>query len=168
MTNNEFWKIVELTRIATRPKRKLTKLLKALSSRELIEFQVIFRKCLAEACQRELIIANYLVTRYVSDDEFEDFRAWLIFQGQERFYSTVRKPDSMIKWLTKRQAQHIDGVDYLLAAGDVYEQKYGDDFDDLAMSHKQFTFDPPLRFKSLPSDTLLKQKFPKLFKLFRA
>lgn len=72
---------------------RLSEALEALSREEVVSFQVVMNAVMARAYTNDLISACCFLGFGQSDDGFEDFRAWLVAQGQATFESVVRDPD---------------------------------------------------------------------------
>jgi hypothetical protein len=73
-----------------------------------------------------LLAANFIIQSYVSDDVFEDFRAWLVSHGRERFEAAVSDPESICDWLERSEVDDIRGETMLLVAQRAYEA-HGDE-----------------------------------------
>ncbi len=128
MDENQFWKIIESSVETNRPYRHLSEELGKLSREDILLFHYIFTKKLSEACTFPLLAANFVISSYVSDDGFKEFRSWLVGQGRNRFENAVANPETITDWLDKKDIDEIDGNTLLSVAHDVYEELYEDDF----------------------------------------
>ncbi len=167
MNENEFWIMIEQSRSASVQHKFLIEALSQLSPDDIISFQVILRAKMAEAYKPDLLEANFLIRNYVSDDEFEEFRAWLIANGRERFEAAMTNVETIADWLSPAATDNINGVMMLLVAQEAY-QKYGGEevFSDELYKHPDFIFDPEIDHEWPPSKDALRQKYPRLFNAF--
>src|SRR5262245_14250980 len=116
MAAGRFWKLVEAARRADDFVLALSSVLEKLPADEIIGFQTTLHQYLARAYRFPLLAANFIIQSYVSDDVFEDFRAWLVSQGRERYVAAVADPESICDWLERSAVDGIDGQSVLLAA----------------------------------------------------
>lgn len=126
MKEDRFWKLIAEARLKDDFLVALAARLEDLTADEIVGFQNTLQRQLARAYKFPLLAANFIIQSYVSDDVFEDFRAWLVSQGRERFEAAVSDPQSICDWLKRSEVDGIDGEAMLLAAQRAYEQ-YGDD-----------------------------------------
>src|SRR5262245_43894761 len=98
MAEPRFCKLIEEACQAKKFYKALTAKLKALAPGEIIGFQNTLQRKLRDAYTFPVLAANFIIQSYTSDDVFEDFRAWLVSQGQERFESAVSDPESICGW----------------------------------------------------------------------
>jgi hypothetical protein len=126
MKEDRFWKLIEGARQEDDFIVALTTSLKELSADDIIGFQNVLHHQIVDACKFPLLAANFIIQSYVSDDVFEDFRAWLLSQGRERFVAAVADPESICDWLERSEVDDIDGQSVLLAAQRAYEE-HGDE-----------------------------------------
>ncbi len=74
--------------------------------------------------------ATFLVCSFISDDTYEDFRAWLVGQGMANFYKAIENPDVVATLLTKEQARDLGGQYMLFVAVNAYLEQTGTDDDE--------------------------------------
>src|SRR5688572_17566457 len=109
MSREEFWRLVEASRKQVDQYGWLRKQLRRLSKEAITGFQVNLRGLMIEACSFPLLAANFVIQSYVSDDVFEDFRAWLVSQGKRRFKAAISNPETIAGWLRREEVDEIDG-----------------------------------------------------------
>lgn len=101
MTEDEFWQIIETSKQKSggEPREQayiLTLELAALKPDKIIEFNKIHTKFWNESYRVDIWDAAILLTHAgCGDDNFMDFRDWLICQGKEAFYAALENPDSL-------------------------------------------------------------------------
>jgi hypothetical protein len=105
MEENEFWKIIESSGSPKNctPNEQCDKIISQLSKKsknDLISFANIHQDILKKAYTRSMLIACYILIKYISDDTFEDFRNWVILNGKDRFYKTIKEPDFIVSYIT--------------------------------------------------------------------
>jgi hypothetical protein len=136
MTEERFWGLIEEGRCARNICSALTAALKRLSAKEIIAFENMFRRKLADAYLFPVLAANFIIESYVSDDVFESFRAWLVSQGRQRFEAALADPESICDWLERKgvwskagdNAVDRQGEQMLFVAQNAYA-RYGDEED---------------------------------------
>ena len=126
MTEDRFWQLIKDARHGDDFYATLRETLTNESADDIISFQNILRRKLVDAYTFPVLMANFVIQSYVSDDVFEDFRAWLVTQGRERFESALTNPDSICDWFVRDDVDGIDGETMLLICQNAYEQ-YGDE-----------------------------------------
>jgi hypothetical protein len=85
----------------------LIRTLSQLSVEELQEFNNCFYRMMARAYRADLWEAVWILECGCSDDSFEDFREWLIGQGQAVFEKTLSDPDNLADFVSKEMAGAI-------------------------------------------------------------
>src|SRR5262245_11337255 len=128
MTEARFWKLIEAARQADDFINALTANLEDLPARDIVDFQNLLHRKVAEARTFEVLAANFIIQGYVSDDVFEDFRAWLVSQGRKRFEAAVADPESICDWFERSEVDDIHGEAVLFAAQRAFEE-HGDEED---------------------------------------
>jgi hypothetical protein len=125
MTRSEFWTLIEASRSEGSERwlqhERLESILRNVSSAEIISFAGHWFDMLALAARDDLSAAVWLIEGVCSDDGFEAFRAWLISEGQEFFFSVLENPDS----LNERCANGVFYEDMLLIPFSVYRKASG-------------------------------------------
>lgn len=120
MTEDDFWRMIEHARSHKDGIESLGASLRTLSLLDIVSFNDILSKKIADAATFPVLAANFVIMSYVSDDIFRDFRAWLVSQGRDRYVAAVSDPETIPDWLDASEAQHISGESMLLAARSAY------------------------------------------------
>jgi hypothetical protein len=100
MTHNQFWQIVD-TACRSDPRssdewdRRLIESLGQLPAEEIIEWNHIFDRLVADAYTIDLMAACYLMNTGAGDDGFYYFRCWLVGMGKEIYSAAITNPDSL-------------------------------------------------------------------------
>ncbi len=167
MNENEFWTIIEQSRSASVQHTFLVESLAKLSLDDIISFQIILKAKIAEACTPDMIEANFLIRGYISDDEFEEFRAWLVFNGRQRFTTAVTNVETIADWLSPEETDNIDGAMPLFVAQEVYK-KYGDEevYLDKLYEHPNIVMNPKIEHEWPKSTNEFQRKYPRLYEAF--
>ena len=97
MPEDEFWKIIKETKTHSKGNsvfqcQLLTEYLVLLPDDEIIRFDRTFTTLMANSYSYKLWEAAYALSGGCSDDAFEYFRSWLIGQGKNKFYWTIKYP----------------------------------------------------------------------------
>lgn len=163
MTEDVFWQVLEEARAeaenAYELADKLTGRLEAFKLSDIVGFQKIFNQRMAQACRYDLWAVAYIVQGGSSDDDFENFRAWLISRGRATFEAALRDPE---RAADDPPESEFDAEPLLFAAAAAYAGKHrqgGDLFDKLP------EIDPELQGSPWDERDLPKL-FPKLCKRF--
>jgi hypothetical protein len=136
MTNDQFWQIIETAhrKAAGDPWEQgaiVGVALEELSEDEILSFDQILQGMLQRAYTFDLMMASFIILSHTSEDIFEDFRAWLILQGRNRFENAVQWPDTIAQFLRRSDVLRINGESLLMAPATAYEHVTGkDDFYD--------------------------------------
>ena len=135
MTEDIFWQLIDKSRSANNANFEtqcvtLTELLTSYSKEDIIAFEHILRDKIEEASSFPVMAAAFLVCSFISDDTYEDFRAWLIGQGMANFYKAIENPDVITGWLSPQQAEDLGGQYMLFVAVNAYLEKTNTDDDE--------------------------------------
>ncbi|QNA43686.1 DUF4240 domain-containing protein [Lacibacter sediminis] len=130
MTEEEFWKIIPRTRDQSNRHYPshcalLTETLSKLTSDEIIRFNRTFLLIMAQSYDYRLWEAAYSLNGGCSDDAFEYFRSWLISQGKNKFYWTLKFPRLLFLIGVKEIVEHYEGIAY--CAYEAYQRKNNTD-----------------------------------------
>ena len=109
MTREEFWQLIEESRNQTDQASWLEAELRASGKKVILAFEDNLRRVMLDASNFRILAANFVLTSYVSDDGFEDFRAWLVQQGQKHFEAALADPESIADWLNVEDTEDING-----------------------------------------------------------
>jgi hypothetical protein len=124
-----FWDIVDQSRgtkkkiIYERQIENLTKLLSSLTADEILQFDNRFRLLLKQSYTWNLWGAAFIINGGCSDDTFDDFRSWLIGQGEQAFYKPIANPETLKDILKPNEEYEWEGLAY--AASEAYEKVTG-------------------------------------------
>lgn len=113
LSKKKFWEMIDSTRVGRAANRKpqVAALAKRLSDMPLSDIGAFKRhldEALTAAYTFPLIVACFVVHSRVSDDQFLEFRAWLILHGRAAFEKAIENPDSITKFLAKDQVDEIN------------------------------------------------------------
>jgi len=100
MTTEAFWDIIAAAKAESGGSwegrlEALAGLLSKLPPAEIVEFERNFQEQRIRAYTWELWGAAYILGGWCIDDDFTDFRAWLISMGKDIFEQALRDPDSL-------------------------------------------------------------------------
>ena len=162
MDENEFWKIIDKSRSASKNNyqvqiNSLKTILLTLEPADIEKFNNRFTALLALSYDYKLWGASYVINGGCSDDCFDYFRQYLIGHGKEKFYQTLKDPESCASWIKSEEEDNWEGLQY--SAMDAYKQKTGKEI--------PRTYQPKfeLKGKQFDEETVMKQ-YPKLAKKF--
>ena len=101
MDEDKFWKIIQSSKDTSQgdfeqQQEELSNQLRKLSPDEIILFGNRFRYFRGQANVWELWGAIYIIHGGCSDDSFNDFREWVIGQGKDFYYKTVKDPETLV------------------------------------------------------------------------
>jgi len=164
MEVKEFWKLIDETRLASGgDHRKQAELLIAalakLTEAEIIDYQEILDNLQDEAYIAELWEVAYILDMGCGDDDFMDFRAWLIGQGKDIFDKALDSPESLVEFVEPGQETKSESLLYV--AFEAYELNTNKSSETMPRI-RSFKSRPKL--KGIPSkneDEMLK-RFPKV------
>ncbi len=132
MTIDEFWLALGRCRPA-RPvdatfhlefATSLRGFLDSLTKDELVEFERHFWTIVRQAYRASLWNVAMIVCEGTGDDDFTDFRAWLISEGRDAFQRALANPASILDLLQNGRNYPSFG-EFIGVARAVYERKYG-------------------------------------------
>ena len=112
MDEEKFWQIIKTSKDKSgndfeRQQIELANVLSKLSPDDIILFGNRFRYFRGQANSWELWGAIYIIHGGCSDDSFNDFREWVIGQGKDFYYKTIKNPET----LTEIDQHEIEEVD---------------------------------------------------------
>lgn len=162
MNELEFWRIIELSGSpdSTDPDEqcaRITELLSSKSVSEIVAFHNIHDQILVRSYTWGLIESCYIITHYVSDDVFQDFRNWIILNGKERFEKTLKNPDYLATFINVDDpVEEITGEALLY----VCEEAYSGEVEELEEQYE--SYEEPTLEDNWPPFSELEEKYPKL------
>ncbi len=127
MKESQFWECIDQASASDDFADSLRNVLHDLDLEEIISFKNIFLKKLVEAYVFPLLAANFVISSYVSDDGFEEFRAWLVSKGKLSFQNAVDSPETIADWLEKEEVDEVEGHKLLNIADEVYAELGGEE-----------------------------------------
>ena len=162
MSEEDFWKLIDKSRTASNNNYQtqissLKTILLTLEPADIEKFDNTFTALLAASYDYKLWGASYVINGGCSDDCFDYFRQYLIGHGKEKFYQTIKDPESCASWIKSEEEDNWEGLQY--PAMEAYKQKTGKEIPK--------TYQPKFELKGKPFDeeTVMKQ-YPKLAKMF--
>ena len=101
MDEDQFWKIIQTSKDNSRgnfeeQKEELAKELRKLAPDDIILFGNSFRYFRGQANTWELWGAIYIIHGGCGEDSFNDFREWVLGQGKDFYYKTVKDSESLV------------------------------------------------------------------------
>ena len=163
MNEHRFWGIISEAKAGSGGVYKyeinaLKRLLFTLRDEEIEQFDNRFTAIMELSYDAKLWGAAYVINGGCSDDCFDYFRQYLIAQGKEKFYATLKDPESCISWIKTDQQENWDGFQF--AAADVYKKKTGKNIPK--------TYQPEFELKGEWFDEeTVAQQYPRLAKKFK-
>ncbi len=162
MKEDEFWKLIDRSRTAANNKYEtqksaLKKVLLTLSPNQIEAFNNTFFVLLAASYDYGLWGAAYVINGGCSDDCFDYFREYLIGHGKEKFYQTLKDPESCVAWVKSEEQESWEGLKY--AVSEAYKEKTGKVIPPLEKIKYE------LKGKPFDEETVFKQ-YPKLARKF--
>ena len=132
MPEAKFWEIMHLSKVASKGNYELQchllrENLETLPSAEIISFQRTFVSLMANSYSYKLWEAAYALNGGCSDDCFEYFRSWLIAQGRNKFYWTIKYPRMLFLIGVKELIENYEGIAYV--ASEAYKNKTGNELE---------------------------------------
>lgn len=130
MDTEKFWSMIEDARQQSQgsPQRQSELLLNSLlnlSEQEIQEFDYVFWAMKTRAYRADLWEVVSLIACYCGDDGFDEFRNWLIMQGQVAFEKALEDPENLADIVEINQRLNIFDLSLTLIIMDAYEQKTG-------------------------------------------
>jgi hypothetical protein len=159
MDEDQFWIIIQTAKTNAngdfeQQQEELAKELRKLTPDDIILFGNRFRYFRGQANTWELWGAIYIIHGGCGDDSFGDFREWVIGQGKEFYYQTIKEPETLVEVDTdKIEEVEWEGLGYVPSA--VFEELTGQDMPYLFQEKSETT-------GTEWSEQDLKQLFPRL------
>lgn len=133
MDEDRFWSMIDKSKQSgddlEQFAENLTRELVKLSSADIIGFHLREQKLRFDSYTSDIWCAGYIMNGGCSDDSFEYFRCWLIAQGKEAYYASLKNPDWLVN-LYSKDVEEYDFEDFMYLASDAFEQKNKKDIDD--------------------------------------
>jgi hypothetical protein len=142
MDPRQFWQLIEKSKSASegdcdRQADALTLVLLELPATEIMAFNRLFDQYADQAYRNDLWAAAYIIQGGCSDDGFENFRRWLIGQGEAVYTAALRDPEGLFSVVTAHLGDaaflRFEGAPFLrfeceqlgYVADQAYERKTG-------------------------------------------
>jgi hypothetical protein len=122
MEEERFWQIIQATKEHAagdfdQQQAELARELRKLTATEIILFANRFIFFRAKANTWELWGAIYIIHGGCGDDSFNDFREWVIGQGKDFYYRTIKDPETLIEVdADKLESIEWEGLGYIPSA----------------------------------------------------
>lgn len=161
----EFWTVIDS---AGNRAACLTELVERLGdelggsdSSRIIRFSDTMSKKIADACTFPLLAANFVISSFVSDDGFYNFRAWLVAMGRERYTLAVHDPETIADWLDVDSAEEVEECGENIVAM-LEKQYYASQGQGDYLSAVESIADPAIQQHWPESKSEYMRRFPKL------
>lgn len=117
MPEKQFWEIIHSSQQKSRRDYRLqcvqlTEILESFQTDEIIQFDRTFTTLMAKSYSFRLWEPAYALNGGCSDDAFEYFRSWLIAQGRNKFYWTLKFPRLLFLIGVKELVENYEGIAY--------------------------------------------------------
>lgn len=154
MKNEKFWQIIN--NISENKEINFN------NTDEVLKFDKAFKEKLIESHIFPLLAANFIISSYVSDEGFQEFKAWLILQGKDKFYNAIHNPDTIAKWTKEIDTEIISdyGEEMILYSLNLYLEVGGkeDDF----YENQYMGIEPNIEFNWPRDKEDYKKQYPNL------
>ncbi|MBT2688793.1 DUF4240 domain-containing protein [Bacillus sp. ISL-47] len=177
MTEMLFWEMLETSRRKGEdPEEQLEWLINVLSRRpvkDIVMFDYWFNQNYNKSYTSNLWAAAYIIMGGCSDDCFDYFRAWLLYQGKETYEAIMKDPEEIIPCLRGlEEEEDMPQLEELLyVASMAYEEKTGFDEDQYYHLYEKLSGDsyvlPDIELDWDEDDEQgLREKYPKLWERY--
>lgn len=128
MSEKRFWEIIHSSQQKSKRNYQvqcvqLTEILESFQTEEVIQFDRTFSTLMAKSYSFRLWEPAYALNGGCSDDGFEYFRSWLIAQGRNKFYWTLKFPRLLFLVGVKELVENYEGIAY--SSYNAYQNKTG-------------------------------------------
>ncbi|MDQ0272722.1 hypothetical protein J2S17_004615 [Cytobacillus purgationiresistens] len=158
------------------PDEQLEWLINHLSKRpvkDIVMFDYIFNQYYYKSYTSDLWAAAYIIMGGCSDDSFDYFRAWLLYQGKDTYESVINDPEGVITHLKMLEEEEDvpEFEDLLYISTMAYEEKTGQEDTDYHHLYQQLSNDqyvqPQIEFDwDEDEEAILSSKFPVLWEKY--
>jgi hypothetical protein len=164
MDEDAFWKLIEKSRIAANNNyqiqcNSLKTILLTLEPTEIQKFDNTFSALVDAAYDYKLWGAANVINGDINTDDFDNFVQYLVGYGKDKFYQSIKDPESCVSWIKSNNEDNSDGLQN--AAKSAYKKKTG--------KYPAATIQLKFELKGVPFtldyDTIIKL-YPKLAKKF--
>ncbi len=131
MTDSKFWQIIEEAKKQSKKSQNHFESwrtqLELLPLEEIVEFQHLFEKYHTQLYRWDVWGAGYILNQGCSNGGFDDFRGWLIAQGQDLCNSVMNNVEILAEYSIsdkiEERREQCEGEFFFLEAYNVYEEK---------------------------------------------
>ena len=171
MNEQIFWELIDKARAANNSNFEtqcvtLTELLAPNAASDIIAFEHILREKIEEASTWPVMAATFVVCSFISDDTYEDFRAWLVGQGKTNFYKALQDPNEICAFLTPKEALDMGGEYMLFVAANAWLEKTGTDDEEEFYKLIEHPDEKEVKQQWPESKKEYRSMFPKLYDTF--
>ena len=165
MDEDQFWKIIQTAKDNSdgnfeEQQKELANELRKLVPNDIILFGNRFRYFRGQANTWELWGAIYIIHGGCGDDSFNDFREWVIGQGKDFYYKTIKDPESLVEFDTDTMDEiEWEGLGYVPSS--VFKELTGQE---MPYPFKENHDTTGIEWTEESDD--LKKMFPKLYAKF--
>ncbi|EAO52315.1 Hypothetical protein RBTH_01671 [Bacillus thuringiensis serovar israelensis ATCC 35646] len=177
ITEEEFWEL--LNRAKTKGEEQveqiewLTSHLAKRTVHEIVAFDTHMHRILKDSYTSRLWAAAYIIMGGCSDDTFDYFRGWLLYQGKETYEACIEDPERLIPVLENLSEYDVPEIEELTLyfGQEVYMEKTGDEDDTYftlyhVLTNEEFEeVDIELDWDE-DDEEGLKKMFPKLWEMY--
>nr|WP_321442960.1 DUF4240 domain-containing protein [uncultured Cohaesibacter sp.] len=125
MDENEFWYIIDKYFYLGNDNDEIRIYLENKELSQIIDFKNILLEKMNVSYVFPLLEANFVISSYVSDDGFADFRAWLVSKGSQKFYEALKNPETIAIWLEKDDIEQIEVSEFRYVADEAFLEAGG-------------------------------------------
>ncbi len=136
------------------------------TAEEILAFEHILREKIEEASTWTIMAAAFVVCSFISDDTYEDFRAWMVGQGKDNFYKILRDPNEVCNIVKPSRDLELDGEYMLFVAANAYLEKTGSDDEEAFYELIEHPAEKEIVQKWPESKNDYRKLFPQLFDAF--
>jgi hypothetical protein len=171
MNEQQFWELLDKGRALPHGNFEtlcvnLTELLTEYSTEDIIQFEHLLRQKIEDASTWPIMAASFVVCSFISDDTYEDFRAWIVGQGKVNFEKILRDPNEICNLLTPGQAKNLGGEYMLFVAVNAYLDKLNQDDEEAFYELIQHPEEKEIIQKWPESKNEYRKMFPRLYDMF--
>ncbi|MCI4251185.1 DUF4240 domain-containing protein [Bacillus thuringiensis] len=177
ITEEEFWELLHRAKTKGEDQEEqiewLTSHLAKRTVHEIVAFDTHMHRLLKDSYTSRLWAAAYIIMGGCSDDTFDYFRGWLLYQGKETYDACIENPEQLIPVLENLSEYDVPEIEELTLyfGQEVYMEKTGDEDDTYftlyhVLTNEEFEeVDIELDWDE-DDEEGLKKMFPKLWEMY--
>jgi len=172
MNESIFWELIDKARKAapldfeTRCAHLTDLLAEHHTAEEIVAFEHILREKIEEASSWPVMAATFVVCSFISDDTYEDFRAWMVGQGKDNFNKILRDPNEVCNLVKPSRQLDLKGDRMLFVAINAYLEKTGTDDEEAFYELIEHPEEKKIDQRWPESKNDYRKLFPRLFDAF--